>query len=116
MWLAENLELFENLHPVIKLDHPELDSRMPKKLHGKYKNRYRIIAFVALPICLAIGFFLSLKVCSLLHYKIDIRGTILVFLSFIPLYLMSLRWAKQDLLKKQFHDNGQLERDRHGTT
>lgn len=71
------------------------------KLHGKYKRRYRIIIFVALPICFALGFFLSTEIAELVGYRIDLKGNIIVLLSFVPLYVMSVIVAKKEVLKHQ---------------
>ena len=60
------------------------------KLSEQYKNRFKIISFIVLPLCFVIGFFISIKIASLLNYKIDLKGAIFVSLSFLPLYIISV--------------------------
>ena len=74
------------------------------KLIGKFKRRYRIIIFIALPLCFALGFFLSIEITQLLGYRIDPSGKIIILLSFVPLYGMSVRVAKREVLKHQRQD------------
>ena len=74
------------------------------QLVGKYKRRYRIIIFVALPICFVLGFFLSTEIAEFVGYTIDLKGKIIILLSFIPLYVMSVIVAKKEVLKHQRQD------------
>ena len=74
------------------------------ELHGKYKKRYRIIIFIFLPICLAIGFFLSTQILEFAGYSIDRKGKIIMLLSLIPLYVMGGIVAKREVLKHQRQD------------
>ena len=73
-------------------------------LVGEYKRRYRIIIFVTLPICFALGFFLSMEIFEFAGFSIDLKGKITVLLSFIPLYVMSVIVAKREILKHQRQD------------
>ena len=79
------------------------------KLQGQYKRRYRIIVFLFLPVCLAIGYFLSIEIVEffsdrLLGRRLDLKGQIIMLLSLIPLYLIGITAAKQKLRKLQSAD------------
>lgn len=74
------------------------------QLVGKYKRRYRIIIFIALPICFALGFFLSIEIIEFAGYTIALKGKIIILLSYIPLYVMSVIVAKKEVLKHQRQD------------
>lgn len=72
---------------------------MLDKLPKQYKRRFKIVAFVALPICFFIGLILSTLIAYKLNFVIDRTGFIIVSLSLVPLYIMCLYWVYQKLLK-----------------
>jgi uncharacterized BrkB/YihY/UPF0761 family membrane protein len=76
-------------------------SRLPEQ----NKKRFKITIFIVLPLCFIIGFFISIKLVSLLNYKIDLKGAIFVSLSFLPLYIISVIVVYRKLQKKTKEKN-----------
>ena len=67
----------------------------------EYRRRYKIIIFIALPICFVISYFLSIKIMMSLDYNLDLTGRLVVGFSFIPLYIMSVIVAYLKLRRKR---------------
>jgi hypothetical protein len=63
---------------------------MWEKIPTKNKRRYYFIVIVMLPVCFAISFLLSKKFFHLLDYQFDLKGWILISISLVPLYLISV--------------------------
>ena len=78
---------------------------MFKKVPAKYRKRYRMIIFIVLPLCFVVGFFLSSKIVLLLGYKVDIKGFVIVALSYIPLYIWCVFEVNRKLGEKGERDN-----------
>jgi uncharacterized BrkB/YihY/UPF0761 family membrane protein len=72
---------------------------MIEKLSVELKKRFYIIIFLVLPILFLIGFFVSTKIAIALNYRVDALGTIIVIISFIPLYLICIVAVYRKLLK-----------------
>jgi hypothetical protein len=68
------------------------------------KRRYSVIVFIVLPICFIVGFLISAKIALLLNYKVDSKGAFIVFLSLVPLYIMSVIVVNRKL-KNKSNDN-----------
>jgi hypothetical protein len=63
---------------------------MWKKISEEKKRKYYIIIFLVLPLCFVIGFIISTKFAFLLNYKVNLKGMLIVTLSLLPLYIMSV--------------------------
>ena len=73
---------------------------MWKNIPQEHKRKYSIIIFIVLPICFIVGFLVSTKIALLLNYKIDSKGALIVSISLIPLYIMSVIVVYRKLRKK----------------
>jgi len=73
---------------------------MWKNIPQEHKRKYSIIIFIVLPICFIVGFLVSTKIALLLNYKIDSKGALIVSISLIPLYIMSVIVVYRKLREK----------------
>ena len=73
---------------------------MWKNIPQEHKRKYSIIIFVVLPICFIVGFLVSTKIALLLNYKVDSKGALIVSISLIPLYIMSVIVVYRKLREK----------------
>jgi hypothetical protein len=73
---------------------------MWKNIPQEHKRKYSIIIFIVLPICFIVGFLVSTKIALLLNYKVDSKGALIVSISLIPLYIMSVIVVYRKLRKK----------------
>ena len=73
---------------------------MWKNIPQEHKRKYSIIIFIVLPICFIVGFFVSTKIALLLNYKVDSKGALIVSISLIPLYIMSVIVVYRKLKEK----------------
>jgi uncharacterized BrkB/YihY/UPF0761 family membrane protein len=80
-------------------------------LSEQYRKRFKIIFFFVVPLCLIIGFFISIKIASLMSYKIDLKGVAFVFICFVPLYVMSVMVAYRKLKKRTKEKLDKLNND-----
>jgi len=69
-------------------------------LSEQYRKRFKLIIFLIVPLCLIIGFLISIKIASLLNYKMDLKGALFVFICFVPLYVMSVIVAYKKFRKQ----------------
>jgi hypothetical protein len=69
------------------------------KLPEQYKRRFKIVAFVVLPILFLVGFILSISIADQLNYIIDPTGIIILSLSYVPLYFLCLYVVYQKIVK-----------------
>ena len=69
-------------------------------LSEQYRKRFKLIIFLIVPLCLIIGFLISIKITSLLNYKMDLKGASFVFICFVPLYVMSVMVAYKKFRKQ----------------
>jgi hypothetical protein len=77
---------------------------MWQNIPHEHKRRYNVIIFIVLPICFIVGFLVSAKIALLLNYKVDFKGAFIVFISLVPLYVMSVIVVNRKLRKKN-NDN-----------
>ena len=73
---------------------------MWKNIPQEHKRKYSIIIFIVLPICFIVGFLVSTKIALLLNYKVDSKGALIVSISLIPLYIMSVVVVYRKLREK----------------
>ena len=73
---------------------------MWKNIPQEHKRKYSIIIFIVLPICFIVGFLVSTKIALLLNYNVDSKGALIVSISLIPLYIMSVIVVYRKLRKK----------------
>ena len=73
---------------------------MWKNIPQEHKRKYSIIIFIVLPICFIVGFLVSTKIALLLNYKIDSKGALIVSISLVPLYIMSVIGVYRKLREK----------------
>jgi hypothetical protein len=73
---------------------------MWKNIPQEHKRKYSIIIFIVLPICFIVGFLVSTKIALLLNYKVDSKGALIVSISLIPLYIMSVIVVYRKLREK----------------
>jgi len=73
---------------------------MWKNIPQEHKRKYSIIIFIVLPICFIVGFLVSSKIALLLNYKVDSKGALIVSISLIPLYIMSVIVVYRKLREK----------------
>ena len=73
---------------------------MWKNIPQEHKRKYSIIIFIVLPICFIVGFLVSTKIALLLNYKVDSKGALIVSISLIPLYIMSVIVVYRKLKEK----------------
>ena len=73
---------------------------MWKNIPQEHKRKYSIIIFIVLPICFIVGFLVSIKIALLLNYKVDSKGALIVSISLIPLYIMSVIVVYRKLREK----------------
>ena len=73
---------------------------MWKNIPQEHKRKYSIIIFIVLPICFVVGFLVSTKIALLLNYKVDSKGALIVSISLIPLYIMSVIVVYRKLREK----------------
>jgi len=73
---------------------------MWKNIPQEHKRKYSIIIFIVLPICFIVGFLVSTKIALLLNYKIDSKGALIVSISLVPLYIMSVIVVYRKLREK----------------
>ena len=73
---------------------------MWKNIPQQHKRKYSIIIFIVLPICFIVGFLVSTKIALLLNYKVDSKGALIVSISLIPLYIMSVIVVYRKLREK----------------
>ena len=77
---------------------------MWQNIPQEHKRKYNVIIFIVLPICFIVGLLLSAKIALLLNYKVDLKGAFIVFISLVPLYVMSVIVVNRKLRKKN-NDN-----------
>jgi len=77
---------------------------MWQNIPQEHKRRYSAIIFIVLPICFIVGFLVSAKIALLLNYKVDSKGAFIVFISLVPLYIMSVIVVNRKLRNKN-NDN-----------
>ncbi|RLB37136.1 MAG: hypothetical protein DRH12_14780 [Deltaproteobacteria bacterium] len=68
------------------------------------KTRFRLIAFVLLPLLIIIGYILSLIVMDFIHLQIDFRGKVIMAMSSVPLYIFCILSLKRKLEKHRCND------------
>ena len=77
---------------------------MWQNIPQEHKRRYNVIIFIVLPICFIVGLLVSAKIALLLNYTVDLKGAFIVFISLVPLYVMSVIVVNRKLRKKN-NDN-----------
>ena len=77
---------------------------MWQNIPQEHKRRYNVIIFIVLPICFIVGLLASAKIALLLNYRVDSIGAFIVFISLVPLYVMSVIVVNRKLRKKN-NDN-----------
>ena len=77
---------------------------MWQSIPQEHKRRYNVIIFIVLPICFIVGLLVSAKIALLLNYRVDSKGAFIVFISLVPLYVMSVIVVNRKLRKKN-NDN-----------
>ena len=77
---------------------------MWQKIPQEHKRRYNVIIFIVLPVCFIVGLLVSAKIALLLNYTVDSHGAFIVFISLVPLYVMSVVVVNRKLRKKN-NDN-----------
>ncbi len=74
------------------------------ELHGKYKRSYRIMIFLVLPLCLAVGFSLATMFAMHVGFIVDLQGTVFALGIMVAFYVMGVRTVKKEMLKHQRQD------------
>ncbi|MBW2072018.1 MAG: hypothetical protein JRI89_12295 [Deltaproteobacteria bacterium] len=74
---------------------------MWQEIDERYRRRYTLIVFLALPICFIIGYFIGIKILMLLNCNLDSKGLTFIALGLVPLYVMSVIVAYRGLSKKK---------------
>ena len=77
---------------------------MWQNIPQEHKRRYNVIIFIVLPICFIVGLLVSAKIALLLNYRVDSKAAFIVFISLVPLYVMSVIVVNRKLRKKN-NDN-----------
>jgi len=81
-----------------------LADRYYMQLVGKYKRGYRIMVFLVLPLCVAVGFSLGIMFAIHVGFIVDLQGIIFVLGIMLAFYVMGVRTVKKQMLKHQRKD------------
>lgn len=79
--------------------------RMWGNLPSKYKKKLNIIVFIFFPVLFTIGFFLSAWTVRQLNLTIDKKGLLVVFISLIPLYFISVKSVYKKIKKASMENS-----------
>lgn len=74
-------------------------------LPSKYKKKLNIIVFIFFPVLFTIGFFLSAWTVRQLNLTIDKKGLLVVFISLIPLYFISVKSVYKKIKKASMENS-----------